>query len=74
METLSRDNGIQNCFERSNGYQLLDIAQYFLDRLSAIRKVGYSPTNRGLLRCRVLTRGIIETRFEDGGRLLRLSL
>ena len=64
VETLWKDQGIQDCFERSNEYQLIDCAQYFLDRANVIRQKGYSPTNQDLLRCRVLTRGIIETRFQ----------
>lgn len=64
VEILWRDKGIQDCFERSNEYQLIDCAQYFLDRVATIRKRDYSPTNQDLLRCRVLTRGIIETKFQ----------
>ena len=64
VETLWKDGGVQDCFERSNEYQLIDCAQYFLDRVGVIRQNNYSPTNQDLLRCRVLTRGIIETHFE----------
>jgi GTPase SAR1 family protein len=64
VEHLWKDRGIQDAFERSNEYQLIDCAQYFLDRVATIRKPNYSPTNQDLLRCRVLTRGIIETKFQ----------
>jgi len=64
VENLWNDKGVQGCFERSNEYQLIDCAQYFLDRTSEVRKKDYSPSNQDLLRCRVLTRGIIETRFQ----------
>jgi len=64
VEILWKDKGVQGCFERSNEYQLIDCAQYFLDRTSEVRKKDYSPSNQDLLRCRVLTRGIIETRFQ----------
>nr|ALR73821.1 Gs protein alpha subunit [Tripedalia cystophora] len=64
VNILWSDKGVQECFERSNEYQLIDCAQYFLDRVDGVRKPDYSPNNQDLLRCRVLTRGIIETRFQ----------
>uniref|UniRef100_A0A8C8K378 Guanine nucleotide-binding protein G(Olf) subunit alpha n=1 Tax=Oncorhynchus tshawytscha TaxID=74940 RepID=A0A8C8K378_ONCTS len=58
------DEGVKACFERSNEYQLIDCAQYFLDRIDSVRQGHYSPTDQDLLRCRVLTSGIFETRFQ----------
>lgn len=51
------------CHKRSNEYQLIDCAQYFLDKTEKIRNPDYIPDNPDLLRCRVLTRGIFETKF-----------
>eukprot|EP00118_Oscarella_pearsei_P001574 m.7797 g.7797 ORF g.7797 m.7797 type:complete len:399 (+) comp19665_c0_seq1:1316-2512(+) len=61
---LWRDAGIQNTYKRSNEFQLLDSAGYFMGRLPAIRDSAYVPTNEDLLRCRVITEGIYETKFE----------
>uniref|UniRef100_A0A8C8K9X1 Guanine nucleotide-binding protein G(Olf) subunit alpha n=1 Tax=Oncorhynchus tshawytscha TaxID=74940 RepID=A0A8C8K9X1_ONCTS len=58
------DEGVKACFERSNEYQLIDCAQYFLDRIESVRWNDYTPTDQDLLRCRVLTSGIFETRFQ----------
>ncbi|XP_029611451.1 guanine nucleotide-binding protein G(olf) subunit alpha isoform X1 [Salmo trutta] len=58
------DEGVKACFERSNEYQLIDCAQYFLDRIESVRSNDYTPTDQDLLRCRVLTSGIFETRFQ----------
>uniref|UniRef100_V9L0D9 Guanine nucleotide-binding protein G(Olf) subunit alpha n=1 Tax=Callorhinchus milii TaxID=7868 RepID=V9L0D9_CALMI len=58
------DEGVKACFERSNEYQLIDCAQYFLDRIDQVRQNEYSPSDQDLLRCRVLTSGIFETRFQ----------
>lgn len=62
-ERLWKDGGIQQCFQRSNEYQLIDCAKYFLDKVSVINSPGYVPDEQDILRCRVLTSGIFETTF-----------
>ena len=42
---------------------MIDCTQYFLDRIATIKQPDYSPCDQDLLRCRVLTQGIFETRF-----------
>jgi len=64
LEKLWKDKGLQKCFRRSNEYQLIDCAKYFLDKIPSIRCEYYIPSNQDLLRCRVLTRGIFETKFQ----------
>ncbi|XP_014665617.1 PREDICTED: guanine nucleotide-binding protein G(s) subunit alpha-like [Priapulus caudatus] len=63
-ERLWKDKGVQTCYERSNEYQLIDCAKYFLDKATTVKKPEYEPTEQDILRCRVLTSGIFETRFQ----------
>ncbi|KAL8574602.1 hypothetical protein ACOMHN_061602 [Nucella lapillus] len=62
-EILWKDKGVKQCYERANEYQLIDCAQYFLDRVHLVKQPDYSPTEQDILRCRVLTSGIFETKF-----------
>ncbi|KAK6618692.1 hypothetical protein RUM43_013083 [Polyplax serrata] len=62
-EILWKDKGVQTCFERSNEYQLIDCAN-FLDRVETVKQSNYTPSEQDILRCRVLTSGIFETRFQ----------
>jgi len=62
-DLLWKDAGIQQCFERSNEYQLIDCAKYFLDRVPIIMQPNFIPDEQDILRCRILTSGIFETTF-----------
>ena len=43
--------------------KLIDCAKYFLDQIAIVRQPHYKPTDQDVLRCRVLTQGIFETKF-----------
>ncbi|KAL7056713.1 hypothetical protein AAHC03_020632 [Spirometra sp. Aus1] len=64
MKRLWVDSGVQQCFSRSNEYQLNDSAKYFLDELDRIGAPNYRPTEQDILRTRVKTTGIVEFRFQ----------
>ncbi|CAP21244.2 Protein CBR-GOA-1 [Caenorhabditis briggsae] len=63
MKRLWSDAGVQDCFSRSNEYQLNDSAKYFLDDLERLGEASYQPTEQDILRTRVKTTGIVEVHF-----------
>lgn len=63
MKHLWQDAGVQECFGRSNEYQLNDSAKYFLDDLDRLGGKEYMPTEQDILRTRVKTTGIVEVHF-----------
>eukprot|EP01147_Barroeca_monosierra_P005284 gene5284-8849_t len=63
LKSLWADSGVQECFRRSNEYQLNDSAEYFFNNIDRISQPNYMPTEQDVLRARVRTTGIIETRF-----------
>jgi len=67
MKRLWRDRGVQHCFSRSREYQLNDSAAYYLNEVDRIASPDYLPTQQDVLRTRVKTTGIIETKFSFKG-------
>lgn len=61
--TLWKDPGVKAAFARSNEFQLNDSAQYYFDSLPRTSAPEYVPDDQDLLRSRVRTTGITETRF-----------
>ncbi|CAI6342055.1 unnamed protein product [Periconia digitata] len=66
ISLLWRDAGVRECFDRSREYQLNDSAKYYFDSISRIASPGYVPSDQDVLRTRVKTTGITETRFTVG--------
>eukprot|EP00053_Salpingoeca_punica_P005291 m.53519 g.53519 ORF g.53519 m.53519 type:complete len:356 (-) comp13174_c0_seq1:429-1496(-) len=60
---LWQDGGVQECFRRSNEYQLNDSAEYYFNALDRISQANYIPNQQDVLRARVRTTGVIETTF-----------
>ena len=64
LKTLWADSGVKECYSRSREYQLNDSAAYYLDSLERLCDSSYIPDEQDVLRTRVKTTGIIETKFE----------
>ncbi|CAK8683438.1 unnamed protein product [Clavelina lepadiformis] len=60
---LWADEGVKECFSHAQKYQLNDSAEYYLNKLDRLCEVNYVPTEQDILRTRVKTTGVTETRF-----------
>lgn len=63
VRALWSDSAVKSCFKRSNEFQLIDSAKYFLDRIEKISMPGYIPSNSDILNCRKTTTEIQEISF-----------
>ncbi|XP_077998015.1 guanine nucleotide-binding protein G(s) subunit alpha-like isoform X2 [Glandiceps talaboti] len=61
------DKGVRQCYSRANEYQLIDSAKYFLDKTEEVGEEDYLPSDQDILRCRVMTTGIFQTKFAVKG-------
>ncbi|KAI9021026.1 G protein alpha subunit [Phycomyces nitens] len=69
---LWTDGGIQETFKRSNEYQLNDSASYYFECMDRIGDPQYLPSDQDVLRSRVKTTGITETKFVLGDLTYRM--
>ncbi|PVU90305.1 hypothetical protein BB559_004694 [Furculomyces boomerangus] len=72
VKMLWHDKGVQECFSRSNEFQLNDSAKYYFDSIDRLSQPGYIPTDQDVLRSRVKTTGINETVFNVGELTYRM--
>ena len=72
IKRLWNDEGVQQCFQRSNEYQLGDSARYFLDALDRIAAPNYKQTFEDILQAHSQTTGVIEYPFSYRGLNYRM--
>eukprot|EP01135_Chromosphaera_perkinsii_P004181 Nk52_evm88s270 gene=Nk52_evmTU88s270 len=72
VKVLFADAGITQCIARSHEYQLNDSAVYYFEAIDRIAANGYVPTEQDVLRSRVSTTGIVETKFKLGQLVYRM--
>ena len=63
LKRLWGDGGVKECFKHSRKYQLNDSAEYYFVELERLCRKNYTPTEQDVLRTRVKTTGITETKF-----------
>jgi len=72
IKALWVDPGVQDCYLRSNEYQLNDSARYYFDNLERIATGSYTPNQQDVLRARVKTTGVAETSFQYKELIFRI--
>ncbi|XP_077286373.1 G protein alpha subunit f [Arctopsyche grandis] len=68
VNDLWMDSAVKECLRRSNEYQLIDSAEYFLNKLDVVRKPNYKPDEQDILNCRQRTTGIQKIEFKAKGK------
>eukprot|EP00475_Leptophrys_vorax_P014248 TRINITY_DN2064_c1_g1_i1.p1 TRINITY_DN2064_c1_g1~~TRINITY_DN2064_c1_g1_i1.p1 ORF type:complete len:366 (-),score=105.24 TRINITY_DN2064_c1_g1_i1:208-1305(-) len=64
VKILWNDPGIQKTYTLRSHFQLLDSCAYFFTRVDKCAAESYEPSYEDVIRCRVRTTGIVETKFE----------
>jgi len=67
VKVLWKDPGILKTYEMRNKFQLLDSCGYFFERIDHIIAPGYEPSYEDIIRCRVRSTGIVESKFAISG-------
>jgi len=63
IKDLWADPGIHQTFMHRRRFQLVDSAKYLLDKIEQVAEPGYIPSFEDMLRVRVRTIGVVETKF-----------
>lgn len=64
IKKLWTDPGIKYTYDNRGKFQLLDSAEYFLEKIDEISKPSYIPDEMDVLRSRARTTGIVENNFK----------
>jgi len=72
MDSLWKDSGVKEMYGKRSEYQLPDCAEYYLNDVMRLSEEGYTPTNDDIIRSRVKTTGVIETKFDISGATFNL--
>nr|CAB3250002.1 Gi1 G protein alpha subunit Gi [Phallusia mammillata] len=63
IKRLWADKGVKTVFSRAREYHLIDSTEYYMDEIDDILAANYVPSDQDILRTRVTTTGISETKF-----------
>ncbi|KAK4756619.1 hypothetical protein SAY87_006746 [Trapa incisa] len=67
IETLWKDDAIQQTYARGFELQVPDCAQYFMENLHRLADANYIPTKDDILYARVRSTGVVEIQFSPVG-------
>eukprot|EP01137_Pigoraptor_chileana_P003155 Opistho-2@42948 len=72
IKVLWADAGLQECYDRRREYQLSDSTKYYLDACERIFASDFMPSVEDVLRVRVPTTGIVESKFTISNVIFRM--
>eukprot|EP01080_Neovahlkampfia_damariscottae_P008268 gene8268-93_t len=72
IKSVWEDEGIKQVYGFRSDFNLIDSANYFLDKITTIGSKDYQPSQQDILRTRQKTVGIVETDFSIDGRKFRI--
>ncbi|KJE94887.1 guanine nucleotide-binding protein G(I) [Capsaspora owczarzaki ATCC 30864] len=72
MAKIWADSGVQAAYARRNEYYMLDSGPYFLESIGRIFDITYMPTQQDIVRTRVRTTGMVETKFKYRDIIFRM--
>ncbi|KAI8807802.1 guanine nucleotide binding protein, alpha subunit [Cladochytrium replicatum] len=72
LQVIWKDEGIQTAFLRSNEFQLMDSCKYYMDEAARLCAPNYVPNIHDILRTRVMTTTITESKFIIEGIQFRI--
>ncbi|KAI4377019.1 hypothetical protein MLD38_014715 [Melastoma candidum] len=67
IETLWKDDAIQETYASGHKLQVPDCAQYFMENLNRLSDINYVPTKDDILYARIRTTGVVEIQFSPVG-------
>lgn len=67
IETLWKDDAIQETYSRGNELQVPDCTLYFMENLRRLAVADYIPTKEDVLYARIRTTGVVEIQFSPVG-------
>lgn len=67
IETLWKDEAIQETYSRGNELQVPDCTLYFMENLQRLAVADYIPTKEDVLYARIRTTGVVEIQFSPVG-------
>ncbi|KAL4195811.1 hypothetical protein AMTRI_Chr04g242930 [Amborella trichopoda] len=67
IETLWKDDAIQETYARANELQVPECTHYFMENLHRLSDTNYIPTKEDVLYSRVRTTGVVEIQFSPVG-------
>ncbi|XP_063727327.1 uncharacterized protein LOC134854894 [Symsagittifera roscoffensis] len=64
VEKIWSDPNLKECYKRSNEYQLMDNAKYFIEKVRQLSSMAYMPSTQDIINERSQTRALVEVMID----------